>query len=517
MKQILVIFSLFLTLAFFSCTKLKENFRSELEATTTGNVTAAQLLITVYNNFNGPLQTNGQFWALSQHTSDETLGPTRGPDWDDGGVWRVLHSHQWNADHNEIRSAFQNLLQAQFNASTVLQNNPSAQEAAEARFLRAFSMFLIADGWNQVPFRENLTDFRIAPKTLSGTEAVDFIISELNAVINNLQDGPAYVANKNAARVLMMKALLNKGAFANRQAPTFAAADMNQVIALADQVISSNKYSLANNYFDNFAPNNDAISTENIFTLYNKPGVRGGDVRARWFQILHYNQKPSGWNGFATLSDFYDKFQAGDTRLGVNYPGQKNFSGSPTGNTVGFFIGQQYNETGTALQDRKGNPLTFSRDVKLKETDPNTLERTGIRINKFPIDYITSPNGDASPSENDYPIFRLADVYLMKAEAILRGGTATAVAPTSPAALVNAIRTKRGTTSLTTVDLNTILDERGRELYWEGWRRQDLIRFGKYLQAWQEKPADDGPRRLLFPIPSNQLAVNPNLQQNPGY
>jgi hypothetical protein len=65
--------------------------------------------------------------------------------------------------------------------------------------------------------------------------------------------------------------------------------------------------------------------------------------------------------------------------------------------------------------------------------------------------------------------------------------------------------------------LDNLLDERGRELYYEGWRRQDLIRFGKYLNAWQEKPADSGTKNLLFPIPANQLAVNPNLTQNPGY
>jgi hypothetical protein len=99
----------------------------------------------------------------------------------------------------------------------------------------------------------------------------------------------------------------------------------------------------------------------------------------------------------------------------------------------------------------------------------------------------------------------------MKAEAQLRTGNTA-----GPLVIVNDIRSKRGATPLGSVDLNNLLDERGRELYWEGWRRQDLIRFGKYLQPWQEKPTDD-PRNLLFPIPSAQLAVNDNLVQNPGY
>jgi hypothetical protein len=100
----------------------------------------------------------------------------------------------------------------------------------------------------------------------------------------------------------------------------------------------------------------------------------------------------------------------------------------------------------------------------------------------------------------------------MKAEAMLRSGNAAGALP-----IVNSIRSVRGVPDLGALDLDAMLDERGREMYWEGHRRQDLIRFGKFLQAWQEKAADGGPTNLLFPIPSNQLAVNPNLTQNPGY
>jgi hypothetical protein len=175
---------------------------------------------------------------------------------------------------------------------------------------------------------------------------------------------------------------------------------------------------------------------------------------------------------------------------------------------VGFLIGQQYNlTTDEPLKDRKENPLTFFREVKLRETDPNTLERTGIRVIKYAYDY--GSQGDQK--NNDFVILRFADVLLMKAEAQLRTGNATGAL-----LIVNQLRLKRGATPLTSVDLNALLDERGREMYWEGWRRQDQIRFGKFLQAWQEKP-QSGPERLLFPIPSDQMAVNPNLTQNPGY
>jgi hypothetical protein len=281
---------------------------------------------------------------------------------------------------------------------------------------------------------------------------------------------------------------------------------MDQVITLADQITG---YTLNANYWDIFCPSNDVKATENVYTLLNKPNVRGGNVRGSAFEVSHYNMNPAGWNGFSTLSDFYDKFDATDQRRGMyyDYPGNLPNPGHRQNN--GFLIGQQYNLTTDApLQDRKGNPLSFTREVKLRETG-NNLEVTGIRVIKYPFDYGTP--GDQK--DNDWTIFRYADVLLMKAEALLRKATPD---PTGALSLVNSIREKRGVADLGSIDLNSLLDERGREMYWEGWRRNDLIRFGKYLDAWQEKSADN-PRNLLFPIPSSQLAVNPNLSQNPGY
>ena len=159
------------------------------------------------------------------------------------------------------------------------------------------------------------------------------------------------------------------------------------------------------------------------------------------------------------------------------------------------------------MKDRKGNPLAFTPEVSIIERDPNHLEVAGIRVIKYPVDYANS--GSRKP-ENDWVYFRYSDVLLMKAEAQLRTSL-TAQALT----LVNSLRTVRGASALTSLTLDVLLDERGRELYWESFRRQDLIRFGKYLAAWQEKPASEA-KYLVFPIPDNQLG-NPNLVQNPGY
>lgn len=498
-------FKLFILLsvgfALFSCTKLNEEYRGDLQVVNS-NVDPAQLLTSAYQALDGPLQDQATMWAAQEHTSDECIGPTRGPDWDDNGVWRVLHSHQWNADHQFLSNTFVGLLQAQFAASNVLQFNPSAQQAAEARFIRALSMYYVLDGWDQVPYREDFTDYKKLPNTLKGTDCANFIITEINAFSNDLPDGPASKANKDAAKALLMKMYLNKGVYANRAAPTFDPADMQKVIDLADDLIASGKYSLATDYFDNFAPTNDAISTENIYTLYNQNGERGGNMRSRWFMTLHYNQQPSGWNGFTTLSDFYDKFETADIRKGEAYPGVTDVSGV----RVGFLYGQQYNAAGTALNDRKGNPLSFTREVALTENG-NNLEVTGIRVIKYPIDY-----SGADQANNDYVIFRYADVLLMKAEALLRTGDAAGAL-----AIVNEVRQARGVADLGSVDLQGLLDERAREFYFEGNRRQDLVRFGKFLDAWQEKPADADSHTLIFPIPNSQLAANANLVQNPGY
>jgi starch-binding outer membrane protein, SusD/RagB family len=494
-----------------SCTKLEEVQRDSVNFQ---RASATGLLQGAYNSLNG-IQTQDVVWALSEHSSDEALGPTRGPDWDDNGVWRVIHSHEWDADHSIVRNTFNSLLTAQFSATAVLEQNPTASEAAQARFIRAFSVFLVTDLYDQVPYREDLKDLKAVPVTLKGTEAADKVISELEAVLSTLPDigSKTFVASKDAARALLMKAYLNKGVYGNRVAPTFAAADMDKVIAYADAIIANPRYALNDNFYQNFSANNNTASKELIYSLENTVGVRGGNPHFQYFCTLHYNTKPSGWNGFTTLADFYDKFEATDTRRGASYPGVTDV----TGLRVGMLVGQQVDKNGVELNDRKGNKLAFTRAVALRETG-NNLEITGIRVVKYPPDF--GQNASGEQPEFEYVIFRLADVMLMKAEALFRKGDAAGART-----IINQIRLKRGASEITTtLTAQNILDERGRELYWEGWRRNDQIRFGTFLNplvagagTTSTRPAKSGNERLLFPIPNQQLAVNPNLTQNPGY
>ena len=523
LRKIFLILILITTVS-ISCTKLEQKFDGQLttdQVSSGGNSNTAALLSGLYNSMQTPFQDQTRTYCLWEMTTDELIGPTRGPDWDDNGVWRVLHAQKYDGENLRIVEEFKDLNGLDFGATDILRYSPTPQQAAQARFIRALADMLLLDGWGQVNYRDPGENVVNPSRVRVGADALSFIISELTAIIPNLPTGTASIANKNAAKALLMKCYINKGVWASnasRLAPTFAAADMNKVISLADEIITTGGYSLPTSYFDNFAPNNGTIGSENIFTSENKGGVQSGNIRSRWHSTMHYNQNPGGWNGFATLSDFYNKFEATDKRRGVNYP----TTGSPAnpGNriTVGFLAGQQYDlNTNLPLKDRTGAPLAFTTDVKSVETGTN-LEITGIRAYKYPIDFANDGNGNV---DNDYVFLRLSDVLLMKAEAILRGGTGTSAGSYGSTALsiVNSIRThaSRGASALTSITLDQLLDERGRELYLESWRRQDLIRFGKYLTPFQEKNYTSDPKYILFPIPNRNLAVNPNLVQNPGY
>ena len=372
-------------------------------------------------------------------------------------------------------------MQVTFNATNTLNFNPDATIAAQATYLNSYAIFSLVDGWNQVPFREPGANLLEAPEVLQGADALTLVIDGLQSTIADLPDGPPSTPNIDAARVLLMKAFLNRGTFADRSNPTFPTEDMQQVVSLADQIINSGRFSLTENFFDNFARTNDQLSTENIWTLGNQGGVSGGNVQSRYFCGLHYNHNPGGWNGFTTLGSFYDMFEETDTRRGMEYEGVTDVSGL----RVGFLIGQQFDQTGTPLMDRLGNPLIFTPDVALNETGGN-LEVTGVRVVKYPPDYITE-----SPIENDYVVYRFSDVLLMRAEALFRMGDASGALE-----MINDLRTARGASALGSLSESDILDERGRELYWEGHRRQDMIRFGTFLDAYENKPAS-GEERLL--------------------
>lgn len=503
-----------------SCTKLDTKLKApNAEAQTeAGGAPAPSSLSKVYEQLN-QLLGQGNSYAMQEHTTDEIMGPTRGTDWDDFGTWRKLHLHTWDGAHNQINDTWNGLNGALFQ-TTLLAEASSADEQtkAEAKFLRAYFSYEVVDLFGQLQHRPATAAVEDIPDVYTRSEAIDYIISELESVVDKL---PAYthakrnMATKEAAQFLLAKCYLNKTVYkqdpANPAGPfSFDAGDMSKVITLCNAISQNSDLSISPNYWDNFTWQNGTKSTENIFVRQNSQGIN-----LQWATYMgnHYAQAPSGWNGFTTLADFYNSFEDGDVRKSAVIPEHTAQLGTNAGFLIGQMKGPKDGKVGNPLvdlKDRSGNPLKFTSDVSLFFS----TETKGIRTNKYPLDPATVNDGGGA-SQNEYVFFRFADVRLMKAEAILRGGTD----PQGEKALdvVNAIRAKRGVSNLSEITLTSLLAERGRELYLETWRRNDLIRYEKFNEPVTERPNKSDPTRVVFPIPNIALSSNPNLKQNPGY
>jgi hypothetical protein len=498
-------------LAAAGCSKLDEKIYGNKYEDTGGALSESDLA-GVYNQLSG--QTGeGNTYAMQEHSTDEMMGPTRGTDWGDFGTWRKLHTHTWTPSHNAVNDTWDQLNIGVFRATQVIGRAPSDQIKAEASFLRAYFMFQVVDLYGQAPLRDPSAPNTDIPPVFQRPEAADFIIKDLEFAESKLGDAPNIgVASKAAADAMLAKMYLNKAVYTSSQVGgpfTFAPADMNKVIEYCNKVIQSGKYSLepAGKYFQNFAWDNSEQSHDNIFGIYNTPSRQIGNAKNRWKMGLHYNQTPDGWNGFTTLADFYKSFEPTDERRGVAYPGLTD----KVGLRAGFAVGQQFGPGNKPLTQRGGKPLIFTPEVNLNYS----TEAQGIRVFK----YFPHPNADGtvpdSGEDNDYVFLRYADIILMKAEAILRGGTDPM--GQSALSLVNSIRTPRSATPLASIDLPGMLAERGREFYWEGWRRNDLIRFEKFNDPVDQRPLATDKSKTLYPIPQRAVDTNPNLKQNPGY
>lgn len=450
---------------------------------------ASDGLKSAYDSFENYTDQQGTY-ALGEHTSAEMIPPTRGVDWGDNGVWRTLDQHTLDGTNSWLVNSWNDLNAAAYKCNEVLAAEAEVanpQQIAEAKFLRAFFQWHIMDFWGKVPVRQTDQGADFNPIVLDRAAAFDAIIKDLTDAMPNLpKAGPASknnVANKAAANYLMAVLHLNKHIY---KGGAVDKADMTKVIGFVD-AIKADGYSLDANYFDNFK---DAGGTkERIFST-----GKGIGPQRRWMMTTHYSQPTEGWNGFATLSDFYAKFDAADPRIGI--PAKKDgtkFSGIG----YGFLRGQQYNDDGTKVIDaRSNNPLIFTDDVILAGCPTDK----GIRAIKY------HPTTSAG---NEYSLMRYGAAQMMKIEAMLRGGGGDATAA------LNELRTARGAKAATAADEKIVFDEWGRETYWEGHARTYEIRFGKYTTGTGVSKTDA--YTVLFPIPSAAIVANPNLKQNDGY
>jgi hypothetical protein len=469
-------------------------------------------IASVYARLRNPLWG---YYNLSEITTDEMLVPTRGSDWFDNGRWLEIHRQTWTANSgsalDDMNGTWNDLFSGVARANLMLEildksgtNNPQA--LAELRVLRAFFYYMLQDFFGGVPL---VTGTALESVARASRDSIfKFIEAELTAVRTTLpdkRDAAQYGRlTRGAADAILASLYINAGVFKKDTGinatgynscsgitVTGGKSACQAAIDAADRVISSGVYSLATDFKANFSTTNES-SPENIFVVAhtNQPGL-GMSLPMR---TLHYNQLSTGgggpWNGFATLAETYNAFDAADKR------------------DVMWLVGQQYSfNTGQAVNDRAGAPLIFTPEIANIE---QATEAEGVRFNKFP----PLPNalaGDAHP--NDFPFFRLAEMYLIRAEAEL------ALGQTGPAlADVNLVRARAFSPPkpLAAVTQNDILRERLFEFAGEAKRRQDLVRFGHYTEARRFKGQRE-PYRVLFPIPATQIQSNSKLTQNAGY
>ncbi len=510
-----------------SCSKLDEKvFGSKSVVAATSGGSSSANLASVYEATNALVGQENTPFAFQEHSTDELLGPTRGTDWDDFGTWRKIHLHAWDGAHNQLFAVWNNLNSGLFKATLLVEAGPAADKPA-AQFLRAFLATQVMDLYGQVPYRAAADGPDKIPAVKTRAEAFDWIMADVDAAIAGLPNnagtvGASRYATKQAAQFLKARLLLNKPVYkADPKNPTgfttadFTATDMNTVITLVDAITASGRFSIGatpDTYWNNFKWDNFTTSTELIYTRGGEGATQlGGNIGTQFYTGMgtHYNQTFSGWNGFTTTADFYNAFNATDGRRQADLTGFTE----TTGFNAGFLAGQQYkfvNGSRVEVKDRSGSPLIFTPDVSLFFS----TEAKGIRTMKYPLSYNATTKSFTQP--NDFVFFRYADALLMKAEAILRGGTATG--GETPLVLVNRLRTRAGLTAATAAPtLPDILAERGRELYLESVRRDDLIRFGKFNDPVNERSARSEAYKVVLPIPNQAVSSNPNLKQNFGY
>ena len=453
--------------------------------------------------------TTDEAYNLSEISTDEMIVPTRGQDWYDNGKWLDIHRQTFTANSpaglDNINSAWVNLFQGVARANVVLAGienvnfSGKSTVVAELRALRAFYYYLLMDLFGGVPI---VTDVEIKARPQNTrAEVFKFIEDELTAVRPDLPVKWSADMNgrltQGAADAILASMYLNAQVFTGTVAATGltkGTARWQDAITAADRIINSGNYTLASNWRQNFTADNYASPEIIMAVKFTNVSDLGLNFLMR---ALHYSQfSPSPWNGFATLAETFNQFSSNDIRRQI------------------FLFGLQYNvETGQPVKDRQGNPLVFDPNIG---DETQATEGAGVRITKWPFD----PNHVNQDNGNDYAHFRLGEIYLIKAEAQNElGQTATAAAtintttrarafpsapkPLSPALSQAAMR-------------DSILSERLFELTAEGKRRQDLIRMGKYNNAWGYKAASPA-YKILFPIPQNQIETNPLLKQNAGY
>ena len=522
----------------------------------------------------GPLTnwaSNQAPFSLAEVSTDEFMVGAKGPDWFDGGHWIRMHQQQWEPGDPVITDSWPEIFQGISAANRLLFQfeNSDSEEAAgfinELRGLRAMYYYYLMDFYGNVPIVDSFEDETASNNAdfqAGRVEAYNFIESELNAVVAGFADSrsstPYGRIHYWVARALQAKLYINASIYKTGMPNMDETADLEAGLAAVTEIIDEGPYVLEDDYFANFEVANEN-SGEIIFNIvYDNVFAQGNNLAVMSLTDVVAQQRfglGTSWNGFSTLTEFYDSYINPDVNPGPTGPGV-NLNGEPVTEGItqdvrnaNFIVGPQFNSDGDCIEDNPFVDPEFDRQFRggvdgpeppdgegfpcvvytpvHNELGPNGCRQCGARLGKFEFAIVTDQH-----QSFDYPLLRLADMILLRAEYLGRLNGYNYNTPEA-LALVNQIRTRAGVDPYTTLDEDLLLQERGREMWAESTRRQDLIRFPgtnggltRFNDWWlfkndltNENPdtSPTDPIRNVYPIPLAQIEANDALTQNPGY
>ena len=477
----------------------------------------------IYTAFSS-LAPGRQWWLTEDISTDMEVLVARGGNWFDGGTYSTMNLHTYTADNGMLETMWQwgfttistcNQVLSLFNS--VPESATKTQTVAEIKTMRALAYFFMMDNFGNVPITTTFGDVSNLG-TQPRAKVFTFIESELLSQIPNLSTtvGASTYGRptKYLAYAILAKMYLNAAYYTGT-------ARYQDCVAMCDNIIQDSKYALDADYLGMFKPSNGPQITDFIYAIPFDAVHAQYMYYARW--TLHpalqkkYSMPYAPDGPVYTYPSYYAYFNdPNDIRKGQYLTGKQYYNDGTPINITTTNIGLDASYSGPSPNATVVHQLEFTPNIVWKNNstfdigNDELANEEGYRNNKFYPDSLASTRNQS----NDVPLFRYADILLEKGEAILRGATVTN--GQTPLLLVNQVRARAKAAAFTSVTLTTLLEERAREFADEGWRRNDLIRYGMYENAWGIK-TDADPNKRIFPIPTPELQLNSKLVQNPGY
>ena len=522
------------------CTDLDVPLKSQYPSYPNSEVALNAQLNSIYSHFRGTL--GRRFFEAMSLSSDEQTAVSYSGGWIDGGTYSHPSLHAFSYEDNTI-DWMGELGKGCVKANEVINSDVDDKYKMPARAMRAYFEFLMMDCWGDAPILDVTVEGNDMNKRQPRAMVAKYLEKELLEIIPHLStdasEGRNGIPNKYMAQALLAKLYINWPVYMAASVDKYDASSatnekLDACISICDDIINSGKFNLGSMaYRFKFGPNNSALNVVDFiyampYDTYTATGMQYGransykDIKSMNPSYFGMKLSNSG-GGYMTMTpEFANLFAlAGDERNNCVIGGQ-----------VYVYDPTTLLPTTEVAKDRKGNPLILTKNITLRYTDANhtTLDwqnldvgddldgwRQGYRSVKFFV--INDDYKNGRNQSNDVPIFRYADILLMKAEALTRKGTGCAVAQS----LFNQIRTYVHAPLLANVPmLQDIYEERGREFMNENWRRNDMIRFGhfedEFFPHYHSNPyANFDKTRRIFPIHKDMLDNNTEWKQNPGY